>query len=278
MIARHVARLAYLVALANGIAAALTFFVPDILLGPAFTNGNARGTSLVMLVIATPLLGIATHRASATPSSRAALVLLGALAYFAYNDVLLLFATPFNRLFLAYTTAFALTIFTSIEALRTLDLGRVTDGIGSLPTRPIAVYAWLIVGFNTLGWLGGIVPAITGDQPAAFLKDLGVATNPIYVQDLSFWLPGAAIAAWLLWRGRPAGVVLIGAWLVYGLIESIGVATDQWFGMQADPATDATGAIALFVGLAIIGLVPLWAYVRPKTAPMTRPAARPVAG
>lgn len=278
MIPRHVARLAYLVALANGIAAALTFFVPDILLGPAFTNGNARGTSLVMLVIATPLLGIATHRASATASSRAVLVLLGALAYFAYNDVMLLFATPFNRLFLAYTTAFAFTIFTSIEALRTLDVQRVADVLGSVPMRPIAIYAFVIVGFNTLGWLGGIVPAISGDQPAAFLKDLGVATNPIYVEDLSFWLPGAAIAAWLLWRGRATGVVLIGAWLVYGLIESIGVATDQWFGMQADPATDATAAIALFVALALVGLLPLWAYFRPRTARVARPAAQPLAG
>jgi hypothetical protein len=91
---------------------------------------------------------------------------------------------------------------------------------------------------------------------------MGIATNPVFVQDLSFWLPGAAIAAWLLWRRRPAGVVLVGAWLVYGLVESIGVATDQWFGMQADPTVDATPAILLFAALALIGLVPLFFFFR----------------
>lgn len=259
MFPRHVIRLAYLVALANGLAAALTAFLPDVLIGPAFTNGNARGTSLVMLVVATPLL-VASATVARREAPRATLILLGVIAYFAYNDVLLLFATPFNRLFLFNTTAFAFTIFTAIEALRTLDLRALAGHFPHVPARAIAVYAGLIVGLNTLGWLGGVVPAISGPQPAAFLADLGVATNPIYVEDLSFWLPGAAIAAWLLWRRQPAGVVLIGAWLVYGLVESIGVATDQWFGMQADPTVDATAAIALFVVLGVMGLVPLFFY------------------
>ena len=41
------------------------------------------------------------------------------------------------------------------------------------------------------------------------------------------------------------------------------VATDQWFGMQADPTVDATAVIALFLVLAVVGLVPLFAYFRP---------------
>lgn len=262
MLPRHIAWLAYLVAFVNGIAAALTLLVPDILNGPAFTNGNARGTSLVLLVVATPLLALSVSRARAS-GARALLLVLGSLGYFAYNDVLLLFATPFNPLFLFYTTAFALTIFTSIETLRSMDARRIAAALPSIPARPIAVYAWVIVGLNTLGWLGGILPAIMGPQPPAFLADLGVATNPVYVQDLSFWLPGAAIAAWLLWNRRPAGTVLVGSWLVWGLIESVGVATDQWFGMQADPTVDATAVIALFLVLAVVGLVPLFAYFRP---------------
>ncbi|HET9613727.1 MAG TPA: hypothetical protein VFP22_02850, partial [Candidatus Limnocylindrales bacterium] len=138
MIRAHVTRLAYLAAFVNGLAAALTFFVPDILTGPAGANGNARGTALVMLLIASPLLaGAATVARREAP--RAALVVLGALAYLAYNDVLLLFATPFNRLFLLYTTAFGLTIFTAIEALRTLDVAGVVDRLPRLPARGLAV-------------------------------------------------------------------------------------------------------------------------------------------
>jgi hypothetical protein len=257
---RHVIRLAYLVAVAHGLAAALTAFVPDVLTGPAFTNGNARGTSIVMLFIATPLLVAATTVAR-REAPRAALLVLGALFYYLYNDVLLLFATPFNRLFLLYTTAFGLAIFTTIELLRTLDTERLAERLPRVPARPIAVYAWVIVVLNVLGWLGTIVPAMTAADPTSFLRSMGVATNPVFVEDLSFQLPGAALAAWLLWRHRPTGIVVIGGWLVYGVVESIGVATDQWFGMQADPTVDATGAIVLFVALVVIGLVPLFFYL-----------------
>jgi len=258
---RHVTRLAAVAALANGLAATLTLLVPGVLSGPAVTNGNARGTALVMLLIATPLL-LAAATIARRPAPRATIVVLGALGYFLYNDVMLLFATPFNRLFLVYTTATAVTIFTSIEALRTVDLWRLAEAFRSAPARPIAVYAGAVVAMNTVGWLGMIVPALVADRPGSFLAGMGIATNPVFVQDLSFWLPGAAIAAWLLWRRRPAGVVLIGAWLVYGLVESIGVATDQWFGMQADPTVDATPAILLFSALAVIGLVPLFFFFR----------------
>jgi hypothetical protein len=269
VIPRHVTRLAYLVALANGAAAALTLLIPDVLTGPALSNGNARGTTLVMLVIAIPLLVVAATLAQ-RDAPRAALVLLGALAYLAYNDVLLLFLTPFNRLFLLYTSAFAATIFTSIETVRTLDFPRVAAAFVAIPSRAIAGYAWVVVVLNTLGWLATIVPAMTAERPGSFLDGVGVATNAVFAEDLSFWLPGAAIAAALLWRRRPAGFVLIGAWLVYGLIESISVATDQWFGMQADPSVDATPAIVLFVVLAVIGLVPLSFYFRDRRSRVAR--------
>ena len=74
----------------------------------------------------------------------------------------------------------------------------------------------------------------------------------------------AALVAWWLWNRRPLGIVLVGAWLVYGLMESIGVAVDQWFGHRADPASSfATEAgMVLFAVLAVIGLIPLYFFYR----------------
>lgn len=37
-------------------AAAITFFVPAVLRGPAVMNGSARGTALVLLLVAVPAL------------------------------------------------------------------------------------------------------------------------------------------------------------------------------------------------------------------------------
>jgi hypothetical protein len=48
------------------VAAGATFFVPGVLRGPAVMNGSARGTALVVLCLAVPLLGrrppLAGHR------------------------------------------------------------------------------------------------------------------------------------------------------------------------------------------------------------------------
>ena len=91
-----------------------------------------------------------------------------------------------------------------------------------------------------------------------------MTTNPVFVQDLAVWLPLLAVAAWWLWKRRPLGELVVGAMLVMLLLESIGVATDQWFGAMADPDTPfaSMAAVPLFLVLAIVGAVPLFFYFR----------------
>ncbi|HEX6139495.1 MAG TPA: hypothetical protein VF013_03415 [Candidatus Limnocylindria bacterium] len=251
---------------ADTLAAALTFFLPDVLLGPAVMNGSARGTALIMLVLAAPMLVVGLALAG-RGSRWAAVLTAGALAYLLYNDVMLLFATPFNRLFLLYVAAFSLTGFAFGATLLKADAEAVAERLPKTTSRILGGYVWAIVLFNTLAWLRTIVPAIGADDPTSFLDGMGIATNPVFVQDLSFWLPSAAVVGWLLWTRRRWGVLLGGAYLLYGLMESIGVAVDQWFGTTADPAsTIATmGGAYLFAVLAVIGLVPLALYVRGRS-------------
>ena len=268
--------LVLLAALATAAATAGTFFVPDLLLGTAVMNGSARGTALVMLVLGAPLL--AASLAVEPRAARAALVLrIGVLAYLAYNGVMLLFATPFNRLFLVYVAAMSLTVFALGTTL--LQAGRplVAHRLAQIPARILGAYILTIVVLNTLLWLRTIVPATFAADPTSFLDGTGIATNPIFVQDLVFWLPSAALIGWLTWRRRPWGALLAGGYLVYGLLESIGVATDQWFGASADPgSTVATmDAVVLFVVLAGVGIVALAFYARsmrealePRSAPV----------
>ena len=250
-------------AVANALAAGATFFVPDLLTGPVVTNAQARGTSLIMLAIGIPTLAVATWLAG-RGSWRGLVVAIGALAYLAYNGFLLLFATPFNPLFLVYVAAMSLTAFALATTILTTDHDAVADHAAGVPARGIAIYAWVVVVLNGLVWLKTIVPAMFATDPTSFLEGSGVATNPVFVEDLVFWLPAAALIGALLWVRRPVGIVLGGAWLVYGLIEAIGVATDQWFGSVADPgSTQASmGAVALFVTVALISLVPLFFYFR----------------
>ena len=85
-----------------------------------------------------------------------------------------------------------------------------------------------------------------------------------YVQDLSFWIPLMAVGVIWLWRRRPWGYVVVGAMLVFGVIENVGIAVDQAFGHATDPnSPTASGAIVPFFALlAVIGLAPLFFYFR----------------
>lgn len=252
-------------------AAAPTLFISGVLNGPSVMNGSARGTALVMLVLAVPTLLLGLTLARRDPV-RGRVLVLGALAYLTYNAMLFVYATPFNRLFLLYVALLGLSLWTLVSALlEPLPLVRTRPG---LPARSIAAFLLVVVGLNAAGWLAFVVPEL-GDSTPDFLVGTGLTTNPIYVQDLAIWLPAMSVAAVLLWRRRAVGVLLAGAGLVFWLVEAVGVAVDQWFGHRADPASDVAtlGGAVMFLVLAAATAVPLVAWWRNVGAP--RPARGP---
>ena len=255
-------------AVVAAVSAALTFFLPDVLTGPAVTTGNARGTALVMMVAGVPLLVLSMLRAT-RGSWRFHVVWLGILSYLTYNAVLLLFGTPLNSLFLLYVATLSLGLFSLGTLVHATEPRAVSSQLVDLPRRGLSIFVWTVVGLNALVWLRGIIPTIGAAEPTAALEGLGLTTNPSWVQDLAFWLPMAAIAAAWLWLRKPWGYVLVGAWLVYGLTESVGVAVDQLFGYAADPTTPhATPAgAALFGALAFVSMIPVFFYFRRRPAP-----------
>ncbi len=237
-----------------------TFFVDGILNGTPVMNGSARGTALVMLTLALPVLvaGLAT---SARGSVWGRVAVIGALGYLTYNATLLVYATPFNQLFLAYVALLGLSLWSLVSAL--LDPRPLVVADSRLPARGIAGFIVAVVALNALAWLRSVVPAL-GEDPPGFLDGTGLTTNPIYVQDLAVWLPALAIVAVLLWRRRPSGVFLAGAGLVFWLLEAVGVAVDQWFGHRADPTSDVASqaGVVLFAVLATATLLPLALWLR----------------
>jgi hypothetical protein len=251
-------------ALVSAVGGAVTFFVPGVLTGPAAMNGSARGTAFVLLFVAVPLMAGAMW-AAARGSVRAVLAWLGAVGYVLYNSVMFLFATPFNRLFPVYVAMLSLALWTVIALLSVLDRTTMRSRfLPSLPARGIAVYVWVIVALNALAWLGRIVPALFTATPTDLLDGTGLTTNPVYVQDLAFWLPLMAVAAIWLWRRQTWGFVAVGSVLALWVLESIGVAVDQWFGQAADPASTVASATMVwaFALLALVGTVPLVLFYR----------------
>ena len=259
-VSRRTQRLCAVAAVLVVVAAVPTFFVEGILNGTPVMNGSARGTALTMFALALPVLAVGLV-ASTRGSVWGRAALIGALGYLTYNATLLVYATPFNELFLAYVTLLGLSLWSLVSAL--LDPRPLLAPDSRLPARGIAAFILTVVALNALAWLRLVVPDL-GEDPPGFLDGTGLTTNPIYVQDLAVWLPALAIVAVLLWQRRPSGVFLAGAGLVFWVIEAIGVAVDQWFGHRADPGSDVAtlAGVVLFVVLAGATLVPLILWLR----------------
>lgn len=224
-------------------------------------NGSAKGTSLVALVVAVPLLAVAAWRAG-VGSFRALVVTTGVTAYLLYNSVLFLFGTPFNQAFLLYVAMLGLAVWT-LAALIVALWSRVRELEVDVP-RWVPAYVWSIVLLNGAAWLARVLPAMLDEDPTDWLAGTGLTTNPVIAQDLAFWLPVMAWLGWGVWKARPPAVALAAAGLVFWVVEFLGVAVDQWWGHEADPLSTwaAAGAVPMFVALALVGLLPTLRLLR----------------
>lgn len=240
-------------------AAALpTLLVDRLLLGPAAMNGSARGTALMMLVLGVPVL-LGGQLSVQRGVSAALPVWLGAVAFLTYNAFMLLFATPFNSLFLLYVAMFSLALWSLVAILRVVDVAAVRERVRpGAPRHAIAVFVWVVAGLNALAWLGRIVPALADPAGADVLHGTGLTTIPTYVQDLAVWLPLLAVAGVWLWRDLAWGHLVVAAMLVQFVLEAATVAVDQLLGSRADPASVVASAAMTpaFAVLALVTLVP----------------------
>lgn len=248
-------RLANVLAAVTAVACLANLLVPDLLSGTAVMNGSARGTSLVALVVAVPLLAVCSWRAH-LGSTHALVLTTGATAYLLYNSVLFLFATPFNQAFLLYVAMLGLAAW-SLVGLSLALWSRVDELATDVP-RWVAGYVWLVVALNAIAWLARVIPATLDEDPTAWLADTGLTTNPVITQDLALWLPLMAWLGWGVWTSRPSPVALAAAGLVFWVVESLGIAADQWWGHQADPSSAWASweAVPMFLSLALVALLP----------------------
>jgi hypothetical protein len=256
----HSYALTWLLAASAVLAAGGSLFFPGLLAGAPVTDGNLRGTALVVLVVAVPMLlsGLAV---AARGSARGLVVWLGAVVYLTYQGVLFCFATPMNNLFLTYVAVLGLGLWTIVTLLVQVDpvafRSQVREG---MPYKVVAWVLGVLAALNALAWLARILPATFSDNPRSLLAGSGLLTNPIFVQDLAVWIPAGLVAAVLVWHRQVWGVLLAASLLAFYVIEGVSVASDQWWGARADGSFPAVASMAVVPGAlaaAVITAVPL---------------------
>jgi hypothetical protein len=274
---RHRLTLAYwlsgMLAVVALVASAVGVFYPAVFRDSAVTAGNARGTDLVILVVAIPALVIAMAL-TARGSLRAQIVWLGALGYILYNAIFFAFAVAFNPLFLVYIAVLSLALWSLVALLLAVDVAKLRAHFTEhLPIRTIALYLLVTTALFALTWLRDIVPALASNTTPASLDGTRMLTNPIQVVDFAVSFPLTVLAAVWLWQRKAWGYALAGLFLVYGVIEAVSVATDQFFGHLSDPTQSAVMA-PVFAVIAIIAAIPLVLYFRCLRRDATASASR----
>jgi hypothetical protein len=243
---------AVLVAVA-ALAAGLTLFRWDVFRRDApEVIGNARGTALAVLVIALPLLA-ASMTLAGRGSLRARFVWLASLGYLAYNAVMFCFAPRFNSYFPLFTALLALSFWSIVALVRSLDPERMAPAASWRAAKPVALYLLVSTAFFAWAWLQAIVPAITRNVAPAALGRAGISQNPVWVLDFAFTFPLSILGAVWLWTRQPWGLAVGGSMTIMLTVETASVALDQVFGHLHDPSA-SLGALPLVLGFAAAGL------------------------
>src|SRR5262249_38107953 len=133
-------------------------------------------------------------------------LLAGGLLYVAYSFVLYTFAIHFNSLFLVYCATLGVSLFAlaslaaaAVRSEAPANLGRRSKLVAAILMALAAIFAAL--------WLSEIIPALVSGVTPRSVAEVGMATNPVHVLDLSIVLPSMMAAGVALWRGRRLGAL-----------------------------------------------------------------------
>jgi hypothetical protein len=126
-----------------------------------------------------------------------------------------------------------------------------------LLTKIIAVYFLIIsIGFYFL-WLSEIIPSVIKNTIPESLTNVGMATNPIHVLDLSIFLPAFFITGILLFRKQASGFTLTPVFLIFCILMNITIATLQVMMIQRGiesglAVTIVMSILAIFNGILLV--------------------------
>jgi hypothetical protein len=164
------------------------------------------GMDLVTLLLATPLLLVATYLAT-RGSLRGQLLRVGAFWYFTYSYLVIMFGVAYNPFFLIYVALFSASLAGLILSVLSIDVGRVANHISPrFARRTIASIVLVISGMFFLLWLGRIVPSIVAGTPPIGLESY--TTLSVQAADLGLVIPITIVTGILLLRRQPLGYLL----------------------------------------------------------------------
>lgn len=192
-------------------------------------------------------------------SMRAGLLWTGVLTFTAYNYVIYTMSIHVGPLFLAWVAVLGLTFWSLVGGLRALRPSAVAAGLAGAPRRVVGWYLVVIAGMFTMLWLADIVPAVLEGRVPRGALDLGLPSNPVHVLDLAIFLPAVVAIGCLVLRGRPTGLTLAPAALVFLVMTGLPILVTPLVtaARGGEPAWQVMGPVGAITALGVAVLVAL---------------------
>jgi len=203
-----------------------------------FTAGGQRGTDVIVLTLAVPLL-IVTAVWYRRDSLRGTFALSGVLAYLLYvYGSMALGTVAYNGLFLVYVALFSATLFTLALVLRGIDGERLARTVAGPPPRWPGRFM-IFAGLVTFGvWMSEPVSHLLGGEVPARLD--ASSTLVTAALDIAVIVPLSLLAGVLLRRGAALGYLI--AFPLLGIIVLLGPTFVAQTISQLDAGVDFTTA------------------------------------
>ncbi len=222
---------------------------------------QSYGQDLSDLFLAVPFL-IVTSALAYRRNAAGFLLWGGTNLYLTYTFAIYCFDIHFNILFLLYCTILGLSVYSFTYFLLSVYKQPAQEEIYKTPPVRATAYYLLIVAFLFYFlWLSGILPSILHNTTPKDLVEIGLATNPVHVLDLSALLPAFIITAILIIRKKALGLYVAPALLTFCLLMdiTIGLLTIIMYLKKVG----AGYSVALIMGIfALISLLLMIFYIK----------------
>ena len=220
-----------------------------------------RGTNVVTLFISLPLLLIA-YIDTLRGSVNGRIILIGAILPFLYCGASMTFSAAYNPLFLVYTAMFSASLFATITAITTFELGSLTERIKpGFPSRGIAIFLFSTGILTLLVWMSELLPSlVSGVAP----ETLGPYTT-MYTHgfDSAIITPTFIIVGKSILKRKPIGILLAAPLLIFCTLVSfyvIGQSIYQYLAGLVFPIVFYISLVGswVVVGILAIGFIKVY--------------------
>ncbi|MEJ5351960.1 MAG: hypothetical protein WHS65_10235 [Melioribacteraceae bacterium] len=180
------------------------------------------GQDFVNLVIVSPALIISSFLFYKM-NKAAMFIWSGIILYLIYSYTIYCFSMHFNFLFLIYCGVFGLSFYLFGYYFITQLKKENNFVLNNSLIKITSSFFILLSSLFYFMWLSEVIPALIKNEIPKSVLENGVATNAVHVLDISIFLPGLVITAFMLKKKKLAGFILTPAFLTFSLFMYIAI-------------------------------------------------------